>query len=105
MNTPEGLCISARIEKFTVSSIVSMGACYLLAVSVSSDGAAGEVDLYEGLNTAGRHIVKVKAADGETEGFVLRIPQPLEHGLYIVVNATTTHATVQWSPAPKAVEG
>ena len=93
--------MNSRLDYTTSSRVLHNGPAVLLAVTVAGDGADADAQVYDGLDTNGRQIMHIEAAEGQTAHIVLPEDIRLETGLYIAVNASTTKVTVQHAPLAK----
>lgn len=85
-------------ESGNADRIINRGRALLGSVLVSSDGADGEIDVYDGVSAADPLICKILAPD--TYSFQARFGEGVlcQRGIYIDVNADTTYFTVEYVP-------
>lgn len=86
------------LKTVNVSQILHKGPCLISGVGVTGDGAAAEIDIYDGVNDKAEHKLKVMCLDGTTFS-INAIDRPqFNYGIYIKVNAATTFGYVIWVP-------
>lgn len=82
------------------SALVFKGACLVHSIFVGADGAAAQVDIYDGVGILGTHKYRINAISDDSKPLMLPVPTDFDNGIYVVVNANTTYVTVQYSPVP-----
>ena len=88
--------------RVTGSMIINEGPTLLFGLLHRPTVAADGIDLYEGTDAvAGRLITSVKGVIIVTQALLFAQPVYLDRGLYVVLAATVTEATILWLPAGK----
>ena len=93
----------AQCIHINATGIVYKGPCYVSAITIAGDGAAADCDIYDGLNTNGERKFHLEALAGTTFIANLLHPTPFDNGIYVVVNAATTHVTIQYIPTEQGI--
>uniref|UniRef100_A0A6M3JK37 Uncharacterized protein n=1 Tax=viral metagenome TaxID=1070528 RepID=A0A6M3JK37_9ZZZZ len=87
-----------------VSQLVYSGACVVGGITISGDGAAGDCDVYDGVNTLAERKFHLEVLTGVTFSTGALQDNQFNHGIYIVVNAVTTFVTVSFRPPDEKKE-
>ncbi len=87
-----------RLDYTSVSRALHHGKCGLMMISLAADGADADCQVYDGVDANGRQVAHLEALSGTTAVVVFPEDGFLEHGLYVVVNASTSKVTVQFAP-------
>jgi len=90
--------MSPRLDYLTASRVVHKGPVALQSITIAGDGADGDAQVYDGLDTNGRQILHVEVLTGQTCHIVFPEDVRLEYGIYVVVSAATTKTTIQHKP-------
>lgn len=100
--TPPGGKTKTILIMKNVSQIIWKGPCLLGGAGVSGDGAAGEIDLYDGVNDSAEHKIKILCITSTTFAmYTINAPQ-FNYGIYMKVNAATTYGWVVFTPQDMA---
>lgn len=81
-----------------LTGLLYKGPVLLESILVNADGAAAEVDVYDGENDRGEHKYRINCLSDDSKMICLPKPTDFDFGIYIKVNAATTFVTVQFSP-------
>jgi len=92
------LKLKAQLILKNSSQIIWKGPCLLCSVGVTGDGAAGEIDLYDGTNDKAEHKLKMKCLNATTFSMNSVHNPQLNYGIYMKVNAATTYGWVVFIP-------
>lgn len=88
----------APSEYTTTSRIIFKGPCVVKCVHVAAEGANAACQVYDGLNTQGKLKARIDALSGTSEVWLPGDGTDFDQGIYIAVNAATTHVTVTFLP-------
>ena len=88
----------AHAELTNTSRVIHRGPCLITAFSVTGDGAAGEADIYDGVNALGEHKCRINVLSGTLFSWPIPNPVDFDNGIYIVVDAATMFVTVCYIP-------
>jgi len=91
-------CFFAHAELTHVSRLIHKGPCLVTGFVVSGHGAAGTADIYDGENSEGRHMCRIKVLQNTTFDWPITHPIDFDNGIYIVVAEDTTYVTVCYVP-------
>ena len=80
----------------TANIIITKGPCLVTGVLVSGHGASAEGVVYDGLNTNGEIKAHLDAISGTTFSWNHSSPCRFQNGIYVTVDANTTHVTVSY---------
>lgn len=89
---------SASLEHRNADSLIYKGACKVHSIFVDADGAAAQVDVYDGVDTTGERKFRINAISDDSKFLLFTEPAEFDMGVYIDVNAATTFVTIQVSP-------
>lgn len=87
-----------RIQAGAVSAVIAGQRAFLLSIDVSSEGADGYVDVFDGKSNAEERRYRFYSKDGYTYSRDFGYPPLFEKGIYVAPNAATTHYVVQYRP-------
>ena len=91
-------------EYTATSRLIHSGPCVVKSVHVAADGAAGDCQIYDGVNNLGVLKAHVEVLSGTSYTWRPGDGTDFDFGIYIAVNASTTKVTVTFKPiSPKAV--
>lgn len=96
-----------RTQRFSETDLantnrqVFKGVCLLHSIHVSADGANAQVDIYDGVDTNGRHVIRINVLSESSYLWKPRKSRRCNMGIYIVVNANTTYVTAEFEPLAK----
>lgn len=85
----------------TANVLLHIGRAKLLSVCISGDGAAGDCDIYDGVNNLGEKKAHLEVASGTSFNFIPSCGSYIDQGIYVVVNAATTNVMVTYQPLGK----
>ncbi len=88
--------------RVTVNSLVAPGPCVLLSATIAAEGAAADCDIYNGKNANAPSPAHLEALSGTTFHLDLEGPALFENGIFVEVNASTTHVMVEYIPLSQA---
>ena len=91
----------SQLVYMNVSGIVYNGPCLFLSMGVSSEGSGKTVEVYDGLNTSGRQIMRYKLASNVAFERKPRAPIYCETGLYVSFADENILADFEVVPAQK----
>jgi len=91
-------------ELTNTSRTIYKGPALLYSITISGDGAAGDCDVYDGVNSQGERKYHLEVGAGATVVVSLQNPVELDRGLYVKVNAATTFVTVQYEPLKEPID-
>jgi len=80
------------------SRLIHSGPCIVRSVHIGCCGSAGYAQVYDGLNTNGTLKAYLALSDGDSYNWLPGDGTDFDQGIYIVVNAVTTHVTVTYIP-------
>jgi len=80
------------------SRLIHSGPCIVKCVHVAADGANGDCQVYDGLNTSGTLKAHLEALSGTSYTWRPGEGTDFDYGLYIAVNAATTKVTATFIP-------
>lgn len=81
------------------TQITDRGGTWLVGATLAADGANGDCDLYDGLDTSGDKKTHLEALSGTTVNLDLKRPILFRKGIFLVCNATTSFVTLTTLPA------
>lgn len=87
-----------RAEYTNTSRIIHKGPLKISCVIVAAGGAAATCDIYDGESSSGDLKCHLEVANGLTYHWGPDVDVKFHKGLYIAVNAATTHVTVTFTP-------
>lgn len=88
----------APSEHTNTSRLIHSGPCIVKSVHVAGDGANGDCQVYDGVNNLGRLKAHIEVLSGTSDTWRPGDGTDFDSGIYIVVNANTTHVTVTYIP-------
>ncbi len=80
------------------SRLIHSGPCIIKSVHVAADGANGDAQVYDGLNTSGTLKAHIEVLSGTSYTWRPGEGTDFDRGLYIAVNAATTKVTATFIP-------
>jgi len=80
------------------SRLIHSGPCIVRSVHIAADGANGDCQVYDGLNTSGNLKAHLEALSGTSYNWRPGDGTDFDYGIYIAVNAATTKVTVTFVP-------
>lgn len=80
------------------SRLIHSGPCIIKSVHVAGDGANGDAQVYDGLNTSGTLKAHIEVLSGTSYTWRPGEGTDFDRGIYIAVNAATTKVTVTFIP-------
>lgn len=86
------------LKTVNTSQLLYKGPCLICGIGITGDGANGEIDIYDGVNDSAEHKMKLKCLDSTTHSINTTYPIQFNYGIYVKVNATTTHSYIYWIP-------
>jgi len=89
-----------RVLQFTaaIKYAIHEGPCRIFSVTIASDGADGDCQLYDGQGTSGTQLTHLESLSGSSHQTKWDDGILCYMGLYLVANATTTKITVEYEP-------
>lgn len=89
---------STRSEYTAANRVLFRGPCKFLDVICAGDGANADCQIYDGVNANGELKAHIESLSGTTFGWMPPHHIHFFHGIYVVVNASTTKVTVTFEP-------
>ena len=80
----------------TTSRVLYKGRCKVHSILVAGDGANGDSQVFDGENSDGDEKFHIEALSGTTALWLSSEGVNFMKGIYIAVNAATTHVTVEY---------
>lgn len=80
------------------SRLIHSGPCIVKAVHVAGDGANGDCQVYDGVNSSGTLKAHIEVLSGTSYTWSPGGGTDFDYGIYIAVNAATTKVTVTFIP-------
>lgn len=77
------------------TGILWKGRAYLYEIVFTAEGANDYVDIYDGVSSAGRHLVRMSALNHTTFQWSPKPYATFHTGLYVEINGSNGHLTVQ----------
>lgn len=81
-----------------ISRLIHSGPCIVKTVHVAGDGANGNCQIYDGVNTSGTLKAHIEVLDKRNYTWRPGDGTDFDYGLYIAVNDVTTKVTVTYIP-------
>lgn len=97
MQDKENVIVTRHI---TSNTIINIGQCLFVGISVSGDGANGDCDVYDGTNAKAIKKFHIEVLSGTTHS-ISGILTKFSKGIYIVVNAVTTNVSCDYIVLPR----
>lgn len=85
---------------FNASQVCYKGPCLVTGITISADGVNGDCQIYDGENANCEFKYHLEALAGTTFSADIWEATDFNHGIFLVVNAATTHVTIQYIPLP-----
>ena len=82
------------------SKVLYIGPCIVGNIIISGDGAAGDCDIYDGVNASAERKYHLEVASGTSFATGAATLKKFNYGVHVVVNAATTFVTVEYIPLP-----
>lgn len=99
MNINEAkLPLIGHSEYTNVTKLIHSGPCIVKSVHVACCGSAGYAWVYDGLNNQGKFKAYLALADAASYNWTPGEGTDFNYGIYVIVNAATTHVTVTYIP-------
>ena len=86
------------VETVNINQVIHKGPCVVSGAFITSIGAAGTVLIYDGDNALTPIKIPIASIDGTTFGSCFPNNIKFTKGIYVVVNAATTYATIAYKP-------
>lgn len=88
----------APSEYTNTSRLIHSGPCIVKSVHVAGDGAPGDAQIYDGVNSSGTLKAHLEVLFGRSYTWRPGEGTDFDYGIYIAVNAATTKVTVTYIP-------
>lgn len=98
MDPKDPACQIGHSELTNVSRIIHKGPCIVKTVHVACCGGAGYGWVYDGTSNKGEFKAYIAVADAASYSWRPGDGTDFNRGIYIEVNAATTHVTVTYIP-------
>lgn len=95
-------CRISHAELVNASGIIHKGPCLITGFSVADDAVNGVANLYDGLNTSGKHKCQIAVLAHTSFSWPITHPVDFDNGIYITVGAATTYVTICYIPESRA---
>lgn len=90
----------SRLDIVTVNGVIHIGPCIIHAVLVAGDGANGDAQVFDSVSGNANEKFHIEALSGTTFGWSSTDGVKFFQGIYVIVNANTTHVMIEYHPAP-----
>ena len=87
------------MELTTVSRLITKGPVWLLSATLAGDGANADAQIYDGKDASGTEKCHLEALSGTTFSAQIYYPVLFHTGIYVAVNASTSHLTLTYVDA------
>jgi hypothetical protein len=91
-------------ELLKTSGIVTKNGGFLMSAVVTAKTTAGLVSLYDGDSDLGKHLTDINVIANDTKQICFDYPIPIDKGIYVKINESTTYCMIQYEPLPAGVE-
>jgi len=78
-----------------LTGTVYIGPCLLHSIVVDADGAAAQVDVYDGYGTGGAQRFRINVPSDDCRPAFFPVPLAFRQAVHVVVNAATTYVSLQ----------
>ena len=90
--------LSTSIIQVAASQKVHIGPCIIYSITIAADGANADCQIKDGVTSAAPERLHLETLSGTSHTLAPAIPFKLNKGIYVVVNATTTHVSITYLP-------
>lgn len=94
----------SRIDLITVTGILHIGRCILHAVLLAGDGANADCQVSDSSDGNTNEKFHIESLSGTTFGWRSTDGVIFDRGIYITVNASTSHVMIEWHPVKRTLD-